>query len=392
MWFHRSVVWMHGTSVSGVSFTLLSHCVDVTAPAPLGTSSPAITQQNGAIHPRRSREPVITDMRASLPVCPSPLRRPHDERGTAGMLRRRPEWEVQSSDKRRITNRLYFGANGYRPPCHHPARAAAWRLLRGACRARPRRRPRCRARGRRQGAPRPDTPAPRRCGAQGRARGRLSMRARSIVRHIPAGAVQASEGADERGRARRRAAGRVDLLLRTRRGARGATRMAVLRPHLALTVTDVERAIPFYRALFGVDPEKVKPGYAKFSVAEPAINFTLNQGERGESLGAFNHAGIQVAETADVLAAKERLVSAGLAAFDEMDTTCCYARQDKIWVRDPDGTPWEVFATHEDTDEEGEGGLAAAEAGTGTGQEPCGCGETGCGCAARGAADACCAA
>jgi catechol 2,3-dioxygenase-like lactoylglutathione lyase family enzyme len=137
--------------------------------------------------------------------------------------------------------------------------------------------------------------------------------------------------------------------------------MAVLRPHLALTVSDVERAIPFYRALFGVEPEKVKPGYAKFSVSEPAINFTLNQGERGTSLGAFNHAGVQVATTEDVLAAKERLVSAGLAAFDEMDTTCCYARQDKIWVRDPDGTPWEVFATHEDTEEPGDGGLAAGE-------------------------------
>ena len=126
--------------------------------------------------------------------------------------------------------------------------------------------------------------------------------------------------------------------------------MAVLRPHLALTVTDVNRSIPFYEALFGARPEKVRDGYAKFSVAEPALNFTLNQGDRTPELGAFNHAGIQVAGTEDVLAAKERLESAGLAAFDEMDTTCCYARQDKIWVRDPDGTPWEVFATHEDVE------------------------------------------
>jgi catechol 2,3-dioxygenase-like lactoylglutathione lyase family enzyme len=165
--------------------------------------------------------------------------------------------------------------------------------------------------------------------------------------------------------------------------------MAVLRPHLALTVTDVDRSIPFYEALFGTRPEKVRDGYAKFSVAEPALNFTLNQGERHDGLGAFNHGGIQVASTGDVLAAKERLVEAGLAAFDEMDTTCCYARQDKIWVRDPDGTPWEVFATHEDTEVEGEGGLAVAEA-VADGAA-CGCGETGCGCAARGAADACCA-
>src|SRR3954449_11228533 len=146
--------------------------------------------------------------------------------------------------------------------------------------------------------------------------------------------------------------------------------MAVLRPHLALTVSDVERAVPFYEALFGTAPEKVKPGYAKFSVAAPAINFTLTQGERGDTLGAFNHAGIQVETTDDVLAAKDRLAAAGLAASDELETTCCYARQDKIWVRDPDGTPWEVFATHEDTDEAGDGGLTVAEA------ESCGCGES----------------
>jgi predicted enzyme related to lactoylglutathione lyase len=165
--------------------------------------------------------------------------------------------------------------------------------------------------------------------------------------------------------------------------------MAVLRPHLALTVSDVERSIPFYEALFGTEPEKIKPGYAKFSVTEPAINFTLNQGDRGGSLGAFNHAGIQVASTDDVLAAKERLVAAGLAAFDEMDTTCCYARQDKIWVRDPDGTPWEVFATHEDTEDHGPGGLAAAE--SAAHGEDCGCRDSGCACTAKGAESLCCA-
>jgi predicted enzyme related to lactoylglutathione lyase len=150
--------------------------------------------------------------------------------------------------------------------------------------------------------------------------------------------------------------------------------MAVLRPHLALTVQSVERSVPFYEALFGTAPEKVRAGYAKFSVTDPALNFTLNEGER-DGLGAFNHAGVQVESVEDVLAAKSRLVAAGLATFDEMDTTCCHARQDKIWVRDPDGTPWEVFATHEDTDE----------------ARGCGCGQTGCACAAQGAAAACCA-
>jgi catechol 2,3-dioxygenase-like lactoylglutathione lyase family enzyme len=127
--------------------------------------------------------------------------------------------------------------------------------------------------------------------------------------------------------------------------------MAVLRPHLALTVSDVDRSIEFYRALFGIEPSKVRLGYAKFEVREPGLNFTLNEGDRDGELGAFNHAGIQVASTDDVLRARARLVEAGLATFDEMDTTCCYAKQDKIWVTAPDGESWEVFVTHAESDE-----------------------------------------
>src|SRR5919198_666080 len=76
--------------------------------------------------------------------------------------------------------------------------------------------------------------------------------------------------------------------------------------------------------------------------------------ERRDGLWAyyyFNHAGIQVGSTDDVLRAKGRLVEAGLATFDEMDSTCCYARQDKIWVTAPDGESWEVFVTHGDAED-----------------------------------------
>ena len=138
--------------------------------------------------------------------------------------------------------------------------------------------------------------------------------------------------------------------------------MAVLRPHLALTVTDVARSIPFYEALLGSGPAKVRDGYAKFEVADPALNLTLNQGDRNGELGAFNHAGIQVESTDDVLAARLRLQKAGLATFDEMDTTCCYAKQDKIWVHDPDGTPWEVFTVLDDAPVAGESARPAPEA------------------------------
>lgn len=138
--------------------------------------------------------------------------------------------------------------------------------------------------------------------------------------------------------------------------------MAVLRPHLAINVNDVDRSVPFYSALFGVDPAKVKPGYAKFEITEPALNLTLNERGRSDDLGAFNHAGIQVDSTDDVLAAQLRLKAAGLATFDEMDTTCCYAKQDKIWVHDPDGTPWEIFTVHEDAEDFGDSVPLAGEA------------------------------
>jgi catechol 2,3-dioxygenase-like lactoylglutathione lyase family enzyme len=126
--------------------------------------------------------------------------------------------------------------------------------------------------------------------------------------------------------------------------------MAEMKPHLALTVSDVDRAVPFYRALLDEEPAKVKPGYAKFEPANPAIVLTLIQGDRDETLGAFNHGGIKVSTTDEVLATRLRLKQAGLATFDEMETECCYAKQDKIWVTDPDGTPWEVFTVLDDVE------------------------------------------
>ena len=126
--------------------------------------------------------------------------------------------------------------------------------------------------------------------------------------------------------------------------------MAEMKPHLAITVSDVDVAVPFYKALFDSEPAKLRPGYAKFEPQDPGIVLTLIQGERGDGLGAFNHGGIKVSSTDEVLGARLRLKQAGLATFDELDTECCYARQDKIWVTDPDGTPWEVFTVLDDVE------------------------------------------
>lgn len=120
----------------------------------------------------------------------------------------------------------------------------------------------------------------------------------------------------------------------------------MLKPHVAIHVKDLSQSVAFYTQLFGVEPVKVRPGYAKFDLEQPGLNFTLNEG--GEVTGGINHLGIQVGSTAEVLAAKDRLQKAGLASFDEMNTTCCYARQDKIWITSPDGHRWEVFTVIED--------------------------------------------
>ncbi len=120
-----------------------------------------------------------------------------------------------------------------------------------------------------------------------------------------------------------------------------------LKAHLALNVRDVTESIDFYRKLFGIEPSKVRTGYAKFDVQNPPLNFTLNQGSV-PNRGALSHLGIQVRSTEDVLATRQKWNAAGLLTRDEMQTNCCYATQDKTWVRDPDGNEWEVFVVLQD--------------------------------------------
>ena len=117
--------------------------------------------------------------------------------------------------------------------------------------------------------------------------------------------------------------------------------------HLSLNVPDLDRSVAFYSELFGVGPAKRKPGYAKFELADPPVALALNA---SQSAG-LSHLGVRVPSTAEVETASSRLAGSGLVTFDERDTTCCYARQDKVWVHDPAGHPWEIYTLLEDVDE-----------------------------------------
>lgn len=152
------------------------------------------------------------------------------------------------------------------------------------------------------------------------------------------------------------------------------------RVQLALNVSDIDAAVEFYSTLFATEPAKRRPGYANFAIVEPPLKLVLIEGQG--VAGTMNHLGVEVASSGEVAAAEARLASHGLATAVEDNVTCCYALQDKVWVDDPDGAPWEVYTV-----------LADAEASPGRlgGDNPGSCGPGEC-CTATPAliASACC--
>ena len=135
------------------------------------------------------------------------------------------------------------------------------------------------------------------------------------------------------------------------------------RMHLSLNVRDLPRSIAFYAALLEREPVKVRPGYAKFTLDDPGLVLSLNgsasglperQGAPGS--GALSHLGFQVPDDAGLERRRRSLEEAGLEiALDEPGVSCCYAVQNKFWVVDPDGNPWEFYRFVADDD----GGSAA---------------------------------
>lgn len=129
--------------------------------------------------------------------------------------------------------------------------------------------------------------------------------------------------------------------------------MNVIKPHVSLNVSNIDASVSFYEKAFGVTVTKRRPGYAKFDLASPALNLTMQEAPRTGINAA--HFGVQVASTEDVAGAWSRFKEAGLATFTEENTECCYALQDKVWVQDPDGNHWEIFVVKGDAATMGDG-------------------------------------
>ena len=138
------------------------------------------------------------------------------------------------------------------------------------------------------------------------------------------------------------------------------------RVQLALNVPNIDDAVVFYSKLFRTEPSKRKPGYANFAIADPPLKLVLF--EQTDASARLNHLGVEVFSTDEVAAAQARLTGEGVAAVEE-NGTCCFAKQDKVWVDGPDGA-WEIYTVLEDVDDfgtssshvEGEDALCCASA------------------------------
>jgi catechol 2,3-dioxygenase-like lactoylglutathione lyase family enzyme len=119
-----------------------------------------------------------------------------------------------------------------------------------------------------------------------------------------------------------------------------------MRPHLSIDVASVEKSVEFYGKVFGLKPQKQSKTYAKFDLQEPALNFSM-QSRENHPASRVNHLGIEVDSSADLARWRERLQALGMVGRVETQTSCCFARQDKIWFEDPDGNAWEVFHVYE---------------------------------------------
>jgi catechol 2,3-dioxygenase-like lactoylglutathione lyase family enzyme len=122
--------------------------------------------------------------------------------------------------------------------------------------------------------------------------------------------------------------------------------------HVGLHTSDLDRAVRFYRLLLGISPAKLVEDYARFELEEPPLVVALYPSPRPPG-GALNHVGLRLPDSEALVAVQRRLEEAGIATQRQEGVECCYARQTKFWVTDPDKVLWEIYTLHEDIEHSG---------------------------------------
>jgi SAM-dependent methyltransferase len=122
---------------------------------------------------------------------------------------------------------------------------------------------------------------------------------------------------------------------------------------LALPVSDLPRSMRFYRLLFNCEPVQSAATSARFETAEPPLELTLLASEKQKKGGTLNHLGFRMPDQVALVALQRRMEEGGIATQRQEGVECCYARQTKFWVTDPDKHLWELYIFHEDIEHSG---------------------------------------
>ena len=114
------------------------------------------------------------------------------------------------------------------------------------------------------------------------------------------------------------------------------------RMHVGYYVSDITKTVDFYKRFFEAEPVKVKSDYAKFILTAPSLNISFVESEQAIQ-PSFIHFGIEVDNPEHLRQKLGNALRQNLTIDEEKEVKCCYAKQDKFWVEDPDGYKWEVY-------------------------------------------------
>jgi len=119
-------------------------------------------------------------------------------------------------------------------------------------------------------------------------------------------------------------------------------------------VSDLSRSVEFFKQVFGSSPTKQRSDYAKFELSNPAITLSLEPIDPREQ-GVLNHVGFKLQSGEELVELQRRLEMAGIRSEREEGVECCYSKQTKFWLHDPDGTLWEMYVLEGDLEHRGAG-------------------------------------